>query len=47
MEQGKFPEAEKELNSVLTLAEQFGDQDPHLIQSLTNLAMLSNAKGGA
>ena len=45
MEQGKFPEAEKELNSALTLAEQFGDQDPRRIQSLTNLAILSNAKG--
>jgi hypothetical protein len=29
MEQGKFPEAEEELNSALQLAEQFGEQDPH------------------
>ena len=45
MEQGKFPEAEQELNSALKLAEQFGEQDPRLIQSLTNLAILHNAKG--
>ena len=45
MEQGKFPEAEQELNSALKLAEQFGEQDPRLIQSLTNLAILYNAKG--
>ncbi|MEC4679461.1 MAG: tetratricopeptide repeat protein, partial [Nitrospirota bacterium] len=45
MEQGKFPEAEQELKSALLLAEQFGEQDPRLIQSLTNLAILYNAKG--
>jgi Flp pilus assembly protein TadD len=45
MEQGKFPEAEQELNNALKLAEQFGEQDPRLIQSLTNLAILHNAKG--
>ena len=28
MEQGKFPEAEKELQSALTLAEQFGESRP-------------------
>ncbi len=45
MEQGKFPEAEAEYNKALTLAETFGGQDPRLIQSLTNLAILSNTKG--
>ncbi len=45
IEQGKFSEAEQELQSALQLAQQFGEQDPRLMQSLTNLAILFNAKG--
>ena len=45
MEQGKFPEAEQELEAALELAEQFEGQDPRLTQSITNLAILHNAKG--
>ena len=45
MEQGKFPEAEQELKAALELAEQFEGQDPRLTQSITNLAILHNAKG--
>ncbi len=45
MEQGKFPEAEEELKAARELAEQFEGQDPRLTQSITNLAILHNAKG--
>ncbi|MCA9478802.1 MAG: tetratricopeptide repeat protein, partial [Nitrospira sp.] len=45
MDQGKFPEAEEALKQALALAEQPEAKPSQLPQSLTNLAILANAKG--
>ena len=44
-DQGKFPEAEQELKEALALAEKTEAKPTQVPQSLTNLAILSNAKG--
>ena len=44
-QEGRYAEAEKQLNAALKEAEEFGEQDPRLATSLNNLAELYRNPG--